>query len=531
MKQRKLYMFKGLSFLMVPNSTSRLAMARKELARNGMARVNKYYSAGDTTHVLIDRKVLRTSNQIRGALKKQHFRPPIQGVKVLDQLWLVECIEAFKVLETKDYEIDINEADYSPNSAEDEISQGLIKVNSPLEAFPPKKVDEMEDELRAKNDLDNPNAKTIQILSELAEERMLHGETFKAKAYRRAIDTLSGQTSYINRYEVAKKLPGIGNSIALKIAKICEGNISPDNDFKEHSEESRLLKLFMDIHGVGYVFAKKWINQGMKSLEDIAERDDLTKPQKLGLKYYEDWNERIPRDECTVHGEYLKDLMQDIDPEVELTIGGSYRRGQRDCGDIDFMVTKPDADLEYLQNVLSQLTDKISQTGYLKCQLGKPSSKLLAGCALPPEYQEKISGKSEWGKCRRVDFLLVPWKERGAAFIYFTGNDYFNRLVRTKASKMGLVLNESGLYKRVSYIQGKKIKDRDLLVEGENERKIFKLLGIAWKEPHERNFGSVATLEHVQADHIEAKKYKRLARELDAQEREENERLLKASKK
>ncbi len=36
---------------------------------------------------------------------------------------------------------------------------------------------------------------------------------------------------------------------------------------------------------------------------------------------------------------------------------------------------------------------------------------------------------------RRIDFLLVPWQQRGAALLYFTGNDLFNRSLRLLASK------------------------------------------------------------------------------------------------
>ena len=48
---------------------------------------------------------------------------------------------------------------------------------------------------------------------------------------------------------------------------------------------------------------------------------------------------------------------------------------------------------------------------------------------------------------RRLDLLFVPWKERGAALIYFTGNDIFNRSLRLLASKKGMGLNQRGLFK------------------------------------------------------------------------------------
>lgn len=53
----------------------------------------------------------------------------------------------------------------------------------------------------------------------------------------------------------------------------------------------------MKIHGVGPVVADKWYNQGMRTLVDIGNRTDLTDPQKIGLEFFVDFNNRIPRAE------------------------------------------------------------------------------------------------------------------------------------------------------------------------------------------------------------------------------------------
>ena len=45
---------------------------------------------------------------------------------------------------------------------------------------------------------------------------------------------------------------------------------------------------------------------------------------------------------------------------------------------------------------------------------------------------------------RRIDILGVPFPELGAALIYFTGNDIFNRSLRLKARHMGYSLNQRG---------------------------------------------------------------------------------------
>lgn len=76
----------------------------------------------------------------------------------------------------------------------------------------------------------------------------------------------------------------------------------------------------------------------------------------------------------------------------------------------------------------------------------------------------------------------VPYDELGAALIYFTGNDIFNRSLRLKARHMGLSLNQRGLFKDV-------IRDRKTgvkLTAGERvasrtEQEIFEKLGTKWR--------------------------------------------------
>jgi DNA polymerase lambda/DNA polymerase IV len=87
---------------------------------------------------------------------------------------------------------------------------------------------------------------------------------------------------------------------------------------------------------------------------------------------------------------------------------------------------------------------------------------------------------------RRIDLLLVPETEYGAALIYFTGNDIFNRSMRLLASKKGMRLNQRGLYKDVMRGPGRVKVTEGELVEGRSEKRIFEILGVKWREPWER---------------------------------------------
>jgi len=84
---------------------------------------------------------------------------------------------------------------------------------------------------------------------------------------------------------------------------------------------------------------------------------------------------------------------------------------------------------------------------------------------------------------------LTSWSfqtEFGAALLYFTGDDIFNRSIRLLAGKMNMRLNQKGLYKYVMRASGREKLNEGTLVEGSDERKIFDILGVPWRPPHER---------------------------------------------
>ena len=109
-------------------------------------------------------------------------------------------------------------------------------------------------------------------------------------------------------------LPGIGESLAKKIWEIIDtGGLEKLEDFQS-SEYIQTINLFGNIWGCGPSSAKQWYDQvrslslpslftsfnaiqGYRTLNDLRERAKLSENQQVGLKYYEEFLERIPRDE------------------------------------------------------------------------------------------------------------------------------------------------------------------------------------------------------------------------------------------
>jgi DNA polymerase IV len=328
----------------------------------------------------------------------------------------------------------------------------------------------------------NPNARTIEILDEMAKYYDRMQDNWRTLAYRKAVSALKKQTIHITTKEEALKIHGIGERLATKIEEIAHTNGLRRLESTMDDLADKTMQTFMQIYGVGYCQAAKWFNAGFKTIDDLKANAKLTDNQRIGIEHLDDFNSRIPRAEVAEHHSIVQKVLQEVDPTFEATVMGSYRRGATSSGDIDVMITKRNGTAVEIHSVfVSRLLPKLFEIGFLKVGLATTSSQDVNGSKW--HGASALPGSTVW---RRIDFLLVPWEEVGAALIYFTGNDIFNRSIRLLASTKGMRLNQHGLYKNV--MRGKnrvKITEGEL-VESRSEEKIFEILGVSWRPPHHR---------------------------------------------
>ncbi|KAI9784531.1 MAG: hypothetical protein M1816_000797 [Peltula sp. TS41687] len=369
---------------------------------------------------------------------------------------------------------------------------------------------------------DNPNARTIEILQEMADYYDRINDTWRPIAYRKAISVLRKQAQRISTFAEASALPHIGERLALKVEEI----VSTDRLRRLESTKTddchdQTLQTFLAIYGVGFAQANRWVSQGHRTLDDLLRRGvPLTKNQRIGIDRHTDFNTRIPRSEVEALGAVVKNAACKLDPDLQIVIMGSYRRGATTSSDIDLIVTKPRTSSDTLRTiVLERLIPTLFEQGFLKVALASTSprtgSKWHGACSLPVpqkkeninpnkpnnnEHKHKADGKEKQrgnqeeedeGVWRRIDFLLVPEEELGAAMIYFTGNDIFNRSLRLLARKKGMRLNQRGLWRdgfpRLAKATNGRKNTGGELVEGRSERRIFEILEVPWREAVERN--------------------------------------------
>lgn len=325
----------------------------------------------------------------------------------------------------------------------------------------------------------NPNVDTISILQQMSDYYARINDTWRPRAYRMATGTLRRQDTKITTAEQAMKLPFIGGRLALKIEEIVRTHRLRKLDNAKSDPKDRILQMFLGIYGVGLSQASRWVEQGYETLEDVKTHVQLSENQRIGLEHYEDFQTRIPREEVTALGNIVEHYAKEIDPAMNVIVGGSYRRGASTSGDVDCIITKPGtSSWREIMPLLNGLIDKLTDIGFLVAALTLPHSSKWHGCCVLPDSRDQV-----W---RRIDFLLVPDTELGAALIYFTGDDIFNRSIRLLASKKGYRLNQRGLWKDVMRGPRREKISQGTLVEGADEKKIFSILGVPWRPPEQR---------------------------------------------
>jgi DNA polymerase (family 10) len=145
-----------------------------------------------------------------------------------------------------------------------------------------------------------------------------------------------------------------------------------------------------------------------------------------------------------------------------VTPAGSLRRGRETVGDLDLLVTGPDATAALDRFVAYPRVGEILSRGE-----NKASAKV---------GHEGL----------QVDVRALPPGSFGAAMQYFTGSKDHNVAIRTRAVKMGLKLSEYGLFR---------VED-DSKVAGETEAGVYEALGLAWIPPELReNCGEIEAAE------------------------------------
>jgi DNA polymerase/3'-5' exonuclease PolX len=313
--------------------------------------------------------------------------------------------------------------------------------------------------------------KNFQILQDLsfASLKSDPANKFKLRAYKNAIlyiKSLNYELDLENFNLIGKQ---IGDKIKGKIKEFLEtGKIDEveaaltklDYINTNKGEKEKTIELFSQIWGVGEKGAIKLWEFGFRTIDDLIRNPiHLNHSQTIGLNYYEELKMPLTREYVKIF--YLMVLFVisfEFKNRATIEIAGSFRRGKKELKDIDILIISDTLNLKDVTECLERwniITDTLS--------LGREKFMGIAHCP------------SNKGHHFRLDLEFLRSESKASGLLHFTGSSNFNIKMRNEAKKMGLLLNEHGLYKN------------GIPFKVDTERDIFDILGIKYLEPKDRN--------------------------------------------
>ncbi|MCM8801601.1 MAG: DNA polymerase/3'-5' exonuclease PolX [Candidatus Omnitrophica bacterium] len=312
------------------------------------------------------------------------------------------------------------------------------------------------------------NQEIAKIFYEIAYFLEMEGVQFKPFAYQKAgltLESLERDVEEIYKkegLEGLKKIPGVGESIALKIEEYLKtARIRYYEDYRKKYPIN--LEELMHIEGLGpkrlKILYDKLKIKNLEDLEKSAKAGKISPLPGFGEKTEKNILEAIEFAKRSkgrfLLGEILprvKEVYEKLKSlkEVErIDMVGSIRRMKETIGDVDFLVIS--------KNPASIMDFFVSLPGIIKVW-GKGNTK--SSVRLKEGFD--------------MDIRVLPKDSYGAALQYFTGSKEHNIGLRKIAMEKGLKLSEYGLFKSAR------------LIAGQTEEEIYQKLGMDWIPPELR---------------------------------------------
>ncbi|KAJ4320005.1 hypothetical protein N0V84_006083 [Fusarium piperis] len=353
-----------------------------------------------------------------------------------------------------------------------------------------------------------PNEAFVAALIEVRTIRRLQGDEVGVRAYSTSIATVSAYPHKLQNTQEVERLPGCGAKIAELWREWDKTGELAEVGKADADQMISVLKLFYNIWGVGDTTAREFYRKGWRDLYDVIEFgwDSLSRSQQVGVKFYDEFLLKIPRNEVESIGAVILKHARKIDPGFEMVIAGGYRRGKLQCGDIDVILSHWDENKTL--RAVNPLIQSLEQGHFI-------THSLLVSLHNSERGQRPVSWKGEgvsgsgfdtldkalvvWqdpgqedAPHRRVDIIISPWKTVGCALLGWSGGTTFQRDLRRYCKKVkGLKFDSSGIRRRDgAWVDLEKGPAGDVAPDMETaERRVFEGLGLTWRPATERCTG------------------------------------------
>ena len=326
------------------------------------------------------------------------------------------------------------------------------------------------------------NREIARVLNETADLMEVAAEDgFRIRSYRNAASAIEGYPERVedilrNPDRKVTEIPGIGKGIAAALDEISKRGSFDKRDLLLKQFPPTMLEL-LRIQGLGPKgIALLWEHHKVATIDDlerICREQKLRELPRMGAKLEEKVLRSIEQYRQRT-GRFLLSFGQRTADEIipylseaggleQIAAAGSLRRGRDTIGDLDLLATGPGA---------AEALERFVKHPKAHAVLGKGANKA--------SIQYGLEGL-------QVDLRALPHESYGAAMQYFTGSKEHNIVLRSRALKLGLTLNEYGLFRL----------ENEQRVAGETEEEVYGQLGLHWIPPELReNCGEIeAALE------------------------------------
>lgn len=322
------------------------------------------------------------------------------------------------------------------------------------------------------------NEEVAEMLEELGDLKEILGENpFKVRAYRRAAEAIRRLNSPIA--ELVKQgrlseIDGVGASLAAKITEFVQtGMVKELEELRRKVPPS--LRAFLDIPDMGPRTA--WLVYERLGIVSIDELEKAAREGRLrhlpgmgpkkeenilrGIQLLKRTAQRVRIDVAWKTANYIVSELVQL-PQAKLILpAGSLRRMKETIGDVDILVATTDSE---------PIMNKFVSLDGVRDVLAKGATK--SSVLFEHGFQ--------------VDVRAVHPDSFGAAAQYFTGSKDHNISLRERGIKLGLKINEYGVFKEPT----------DEKIAGETEEGVYEVLGLIWIPPEMReNRGEIEAAE------------------------------------
>ena len=311
------------------------------------------------------------------------------------------------------------------------------------------------------------NADITAVFEEIADLLEIEGANpFRIRAYRNAVRILSELSQdarvLLEKGDDLKRLPGIGDDLAAKITEIvATGSCSLLQ--RLHKELPPAITELLHIPGLGPKRVKALYHDlDVQTMEQLyrAARDGRIRAlpgfgEKIELNILQAVEAHVSQARrfklatAAQYAEPLRAFLQAIRGVAQVTVAGSFRRMRETVGDLDILVTtaEPDAVMQHF-TAYDEVAEVLSA--------GSTRGSVVLKCGL------------------QVDLRVVSETSYGAALHYFTGSKAHNIAIRRIAQKLGLKVNEYGVFRG------------EARIAGETEESVYRAVGLPYIEPELR---------------------------------------------